>query len=164
MAKIPTKKVKVQVRACQTSICSAKLQQKVKAWQTLNWFFTFLVGIFAIFGKISNFSLLGGTSSILRTFLGGTSQKNHPVGAFGEVWGKYCDSNSFRKLLTLLLQSSMSEILIINNNGEKVEFHWKCLGLLSDNICCDVWSVFLLLEIHSRLPWQLGPSGTSVSC
>ena len=28
---------------------------------------------------LSHFSLLGGTSSILRTFLGGTSQKKHPV-------------------------------------------------------------------------------------
>ena len=26
-----------------------------------------------------NFFLLGGTNSILRTFLGGTSKKNHPV-------------------------------------------------------------------------------------
>ena len=32
-----------------------------------------------IFIELSNFSLLGGTSSILVTFLGGTSQKNHPV-------------------------------------------------------------------------------------
>ena len=79
MAKIPTKKVKVQVRACQTLIFSAKLQHKVKAGQTLSWTFTFLVGIFAIFGKLSHFSLLGGTSSILKTSLGGTSQKNHPV-------------------------------------------------------------------------------------
>ena len=77
MAKIPTKKVKVQVRACQTLIFSAKLQHKVKAGQTLSW--TFLVGIFAIFGKLSHCSLLGGTSSILRTFLGGTSKKKHPV-------------------------------------------------------------------------------------
>ena len=28
---------------------------------------------------LGHFFLLGGTSSILRTFLGGTSQKNHPV-------------------------------------------------------------------------------------
>ena len=33
----------------------------------------------AIFGELSHFSLLGVTSSILRTFLGGTSQKTHPV-------------------------------------------------------------------------------------
>ena len=32
-----------------------------------------------IFIELSNFSLLGGTSSILVTFLGGTSKKNHPV-------------------------------------------------------------------------------------
>ena len=67
---ISTKKVKVQVRACQTPNFVAKLQQKVK---TLTWTFTFLVGIFAISSELSNFSLLGGTSSILRTFLGGTS-------------------------------------------------------------------------------------------
>ena len=30
----------------------------------------------AIIGELSNFSLSGGTSSILRTFLGGTSKKN----------------------------------------------------------------------------------------
>ena len=29
--------------------------------------------------NLSHFSPLGGTSSILRTFLGGTSQKRHPV-------------------------------------------------------------------------------------
>ena len=48
---IPTKKVKVQVTE----------------------------GFFATFGELSHFSLLGGTSSILRTFLGGTSEKTHPV-------------------------------------------------------------------------------------
>ena len=79
MAKIPTKKVKVQVRACQISTFSARLWQKVKVRQTLTRTFTFLVGIFAIFGELSHFSLLGGTSAILRTFLGGTSQKRHPV-------------------------------------------------------------------------------------
>ena len=73
---ISTKKVKVQARACNFV---AKLQQKVKISQTLTWTFTFLVGVFAISSELSNFSLLGGTSSILRTFLGGTSQKNHPV-------------------------------------------------------------------------------------
>ena len=51
----------------------------MKLWQTLTWTFTFLVGIFAIFVELSHFSLLGGTTSILRTFLGGTSQKRHPV-------------------------------------------------------------------------------------
>ena len=79
MAKILTKKVKVQVRAGQTLIFLALSQQKVKVWQTLTWTFTFLVGIFAILGELSSFSLLGGTSSILRTFLGGTSEKTHPV-------------------------------------------------------------------------------------
>ena len=29
--------------------------------------------------NLSHFSLLGGTSSILRIFLGGTSEKTHPV-------------------------------------------------------------------------------------
>ena len=71
MAKIPAKKVKVQVGACQTSIFSAKLQQKSEGVT-----FTFLLGIFPIFGELSHFSLLGGTSSILRTFLGRTSKKN----------------------------------------------------------------------------------------
>ena len=79
MAKIPTKKVKVQVRACQTLIFSAKLQHKVKAGQTLSWTFTFLVRNFSIFGELGLFSPLGGTNSILRTFLGGTSKKTHPV-------------------------------------------------------------------------------------
>ena len=82
----PTKKVKVQVRAYHTLIFSAKLQQKVKVWHTLTWTFTFFVGIFAIFGELSHLSLLSGTSSILRTFLGGTSQKRHPV-----CWVYICD-------------------------------------------------------------------------
>ena len=34
-------------------------------WKTLTWTFTFLEGISAIFGELSNFSLLGETSSIL---------------------------------------------------------------------------------------------------
>ena len=63
MAIIPTKKVKVQVRACMSLIFSAKLQYKVKAGQTLSWTFTFLVGIFAIIGELSHFLLLGETSS-----------------------------------------------------------------------------------------------------
>ena len=67
MAKIRTKKMKVQVRARQTLILSAKLLKKVKVLQTLTWTITFLVGIFAIFGEIGHFSQLGGTSSILRT-------------------------------------------------------------------------------------------------
>ena len=41
----------------------------------------------AMFGELSNLfseiSVLGGTSSILRTFLGGTSQKRHPVCIYG---------------------------------------------------------------------------------
>ena len=37
--------------------------------------FVFLVGIFVIFDELSHFSLLGGTSSIFTTFLGGTSEK-----------------------------------------------------------------------------------------
>ena len=79
MAKNPSEKVKVQVRASQTLIFLALSQQKVKVLQTLTWTFTFLVGIFAILGELSSFSLLGGTSSLLRTFLGGTSEKTHPV-------------------------------------------------------------------------------------
>ena len=75
---ISTKKVKVQVRACHTPNFVANLQQKVKVSQMLTWTFTFLVGIFAISSELSNFSLLGGTSSILRTFLGGTSKKKPP--------------------------------------------------------------------------------------
>ena len=77
LAKILTKRVKVQVRAGQTLISLALSQENVKVWQTLTWTFTFLVGIFAILGEISSFSLLGGTSSMLRTFLGGTSEKTH---------------------------------------------------------------------------------------
>ena len=57
--------------------------------KTLTWTFTFLEGIFAISSELSIFSLLGGTSSILRTFLCGTSQKNHPVCDLTLV----CDTN-----------------------------------------------------------------------
>ena len=35
--------------------------------------------------NLSNFSLLGGTSSTLRIFLGGTSEKTHPVGAHCKI-------------------------------------------------------------------------------
>ena len=56
---ISTKKVKVQVRACQTPNFVAKLQQKVKVSQTLTWIFTFLVGIFAISSELSHLSFLG---------------------------------------------------------------------------------------------------------
>ena len=79
MAKIPTKKVKDQVRVCHTFTFWCNLAEQIEIWQILTSTFTFLVGLFAIFGGLSNFSLLGGTSSILRIFLGGTSQKRHPV-------------------------------------------------------------------------------------
>ena len=61
-------------RACKALIFSPKLQQKMKAWQTLIWTFTFLVEIFAILSKLIHFSLLGGTSSIL--FWAGPVKKN----------------------------------------------------------------------------------------
>ena len=48
-------------------------------WQAVTWTFTFLIGILLSLVNLVIFSLLGGTSSILRTFLGGTSEKNHPV-------------------------------------------------------------------------------------
>ena len=76
---ISTKKSESPSQSLSDLNFSANLQQKVNVCQTLTWTFTFLVGIFAISSELSNFSLLGGTSSILRTFLGGTSQKNHPV-------------------------------------------------------------------------------------
>ena len=79
MAKILTKKVKVQLRVYPAFTLCCKLAEKIKVWQALTWTFTFLIGIFAIFGKLRHFSLLGGTSSILRTFLGGTSEEIHPV-------------------------------------------------------------------------------------
>ena len=43
----------------------------------------------AIFGELSDFSLLGGTSSILGTFLGGTSEKltlYNMRGTVNQVW------------------------------------------------------------------------------
>ena len=64
---IPIKQVEVQVRACQTLICFAKLQQKAKVWQTLTWTFTFWVGFFFL------------SSVNLLIFLDGTSRKKHPV-------------------------------------------------------------------------------------
>ena len=48
-------------------------------WQAVTWTFTFLVEILLSSVNLVIFSLLGGTSSILRTFLGGTSKKKHPV-------------------------------------------------------------------------------------
>ena len=79
MAKIPTKKVKVHVRVCETFTFCCNLATKLGVWQALTWTFTFLVEILLFPMNLVIFSLLGGTSSILRTFLGGTSQKNHPV-------------------------------------------------------------------------------------
>ena len=79
MAQILTEKVKVQVRVCHTFTFCCNLAEEIKVWRALTWTFTFLVRICAIFGELSHFSLLGGTSSILRTFLGGTSQNKHPV-------------------------------------------------------------------------------------
>ena len=79
MAKIPTKKVKVHVKVCQTFTFCCDRARKIKVWLALTWTFTFLVRIFAIFYELSNFSLLGGTSSILRISLGGTSEKTHRV-------------------------------------------------------------------------------------
>ena len=78
--------MKVQVRVCHTFTFCHNLAEKVEVWQALTWTFTFLVGTFAIFGELSNFSLLGRTSSILKTFLGGTSQKNHPVQTNATFW------------------------------------------------------------------------------
>ena len=69
LAKIPSKKVKIQVRACETLIYYAKFKHKVMGWQALTWTFTFSVGIFAIFVPVP----------IVRSFLGGTSQRIHPV-------------------------------------------------------------------------------------
>ena len=48
-------------------------------WQALTSTFTFLVGILLSSVNLVMFSLLGGTSSTLKTFLGGTSEKTHPV-------------------------------------------------------------------------------------
>ena len=73
---ISTKKSESPSQSLSDFNFSAKLQQKVKVSQTLTWTFTFLAGIFAISSELSNFSLLGGTSSILKTFLGGTGKKN----------------------------------------------------------------------------------------
>ena len=58
------------------SLFCCNLAEEIKVWRTLTRIFTFLVGIFAIFSELSHFFLLGGTSSILRTLLGGTSKRN----------------------------------------------------------------------------------------
>ena len=51
----------------------------MNVWPESDMDFHFLEGIFTISGELSNFSILGGTSSVLRIFLGGTSEKIHPV-------------------------------------------------------------------------------------
>ena len=79
MAKLHTKKNESPGQSLSALHFMLKLSIKMKVSQALSWTFTFLVGIFAIFVELSNLSLLCGTSSILRTFLGGTSQKRHPV-------------------------------------------------------------------------------------
>ena len=55
MAKILTKKVKVRVRVCHTITFCWNLAEEIKVWRALTWTFTFLVGIFAIFGELTHF-------------------------------------------------------------------------------------------------------------
>ena len=75
MAKILTKKVKVQVRASQTLIFLALSQQKVKVWQSFTWTFTFLVGIFAILGEFGSFLCWAGPVPYLELFWAGPVKK-----------------------------------------------------------------------------------------
>ena len=65
MAKIATEKVKIHV--------------KVQGLTDLDLDFHFFSEILLSSMNLVIFSLLGGTSSILRTFLGGTSKKKKPV-------------------------------------------------------------------------------------
>ena len=68
MAKIPTKKVKVHIRVCQTFTFCYNLAEKLgsdRLWLGISLFFSRDIAIVLF----SHFSILGGTSSILRTFL-----------------------------------------------------------------------------------------------
>ena len=79
MAKNPPEKVKVQVRVCQTFTFTVTWQELFLCVAGCDFDFHFLVGILQSSVNLVIFSLLGGTSSILKTFLAGTSQKRHPV-------------------------------------------------------------------------------------
>ena len=71
--KFSTKKVKVYIYVCQTFTFCCNLADKIKIWQALTGTYRDI----AIFSELYNFSLLGGTSSILRDM-----SKNHPVVCF----------------------------------------------------------------------------------
>ena len=73
------KKWKSKSEFVKPSLFTVTWQEFFYVWQAVTWTFTFLVGILLSLVNLVIFSLLGGTSSILRTFLGGTSEKNHPV-------------------------------------------------------------------------------------
>ena len=73
------KKWKSKSEFVKPSLFTVTWQEFFYVWQAVTWTFTFLVGILLSLVNVVIFSLLGGTSSILRTFLGGTSEKNHPV-------------------------------------------------------------------------------------
>ena len=75
MAKISTKKVKVEVKASQSfPFCCNFNSRKTKVWQALTWTFTFLVGTFTTFHELRYFLLqfrasietLGLADSVLR--------------------------------------------------------------------------------------------------
>ena len=73
------KKWKSKSEFVKPSLFTVTWQEFFYVWQAVTWTFTFLVGILLSLVNLVIFSLLGGTSSILRTFLGGTSQNKHPV-------------------------------------------------------------------------------------
>ena len=71
MAKIPTKKVKVQVRVCQTFTLCLNLTENM---EVSDLDFNFFSTDIAIFCELWFFHYLVGPY-----FLGGTSKKSHPV-------------------------------------------------------------------------------------
>ena len=99
VAKNPPEKVKVQVRVCQTFTFTVTWQELFLCVAGCDFDFHFLVGILQSSVNLVIFSLLGGTSSILRTFLGGTSEKTHPVSRFWRIFDIYVEDASNSKYI-----------------------------------------------------------------
>ena len=115
---ISTKKVKVQLRACQIFILLCQVTAESEGPTDYDSYF--LVGIFAIFGELSHSSLTGGTSSIHRTFWAGPVKKHTLVSGTWAEW--------YRNIVDDTRQSHQSE----TNNS------------IRSNVCLKHKDVFVL--------------------
>ena len=75
MAKIPTKKVKVHVKVCQTFTFCCDRARKIKVWPALTWTFTFLQGFLPTFVNLVIFLYWAGPVPYLEFFWAGPVKK-----------------------------------------------------------------------------------------